>query len=88
MGTGTPPRFPTNRRETKVFDYTIPIEVGGEPAKVNGTLTWVGTGWKASVIPFVILGLAIIAAIVLADPPGAETMTNKRLVQAITVTAG
>lgn len=64
MGTGTPSQVSDESKETKVFDYTIPIEVGGEPAKVNGTLTWVGTGSKAPVIPFVILGLAIIAAIV------------------------
>nr|HNH87644.1 transmembrane domain-containing protein [Solirubrobacterales bacterium] len=64
MGTGTPSQVTDESKETKVFDYVIPIEVGGEPAKINGTLTWVGTGSKAPVIPFVILGLAIIAAIV------------------------
>lgn len=64
MGLDIPPQVKDESKETKVFDYTIPIEVGGEPAKVNGTLTWVGTGSKAPVIPFVILGLAIIAAIV------------------------
>lgn len=64
MGTGTPSQVTDESKETKVFDYTIPIEVGGEPARINGTLTWVGTGSKAPVIPFVILGLAIIAAIV------------------------
>ena len=36
---------------------------GGKPAKIDGTLIWVGTGSKAPVIPFVILGLAILAAI-------------------------
>jgi len=63
MGQGTPPQVKDESKKTKVFDYTIPIEVGGQPAKVNGTLTWVGTGSKAPVIPFVILGLAIIAAV-------------------------
>lgn len=63
MGQGTPPQVKDESVETKVFDYMIPIEVGGKPARVNGTLTWVGTGSKAPVIPFVILGLAIIAAL-------------------------
>lgn len=62
MGQGTPPQVKDESEKTKVFDYVIPLEVGGEPAKVNGTLTWVGTGSKPPVIPFVILGLAIIAA--------------------------
>lgn len=63
MGQGTPPQVKDESKETKVFNYEIPIEVGGRPAKVEGTLTWVGTGSKAPVVPFVILGLAIVAAI-------------------------
>lgn len=63
MGQGTPPQVKDESKETKVFNYKIPIEVAGKPAKIDGTLTWVGTGSKAPVIPFVILGLAIIAAI-------------------------
>ena len=62
MSQGTPPQVKDKSEKTKVFDYTIPIEVGGQPAKIDGTLTWVGTGSKAPVIPFVILGLAILAA--------------------------
>jgi LPXTG-motif cell wall-anchored protein len=63
MSPTVPPQVKDESKETKIFDYTIPIEVGGEPAKINGTLTWVGNGSSAPVIPFVILGLAIIAAI-------------------------
>jgi LPXTG-motif cell wall-anchored protein len=63
MGQGTPPQVKDESEKTKVFDYRIPIEVGGKPAKIDGTLIWVGTGSKAPVIPFIILGLAIIAAI-------------------------
>lgn len=63
MSPSTPPQVKDESKETKVFDYKIPIEVGGSPATINGTLTWVGTGSKAPVIPFVILGLAIIAVV-------------------------
>ncbi|MCB0831468.1 MAG: hypothetical protein KDB64_11125, partial [Solirubrobacterales bacterium] len=44
MSQGTPPQVKDKSEKTKVFDYTIPIEVGGQPAKIDGTLTWVGTG--------------------------------------------
>jgi hypothetical protein len=62
MGQGTPPQVKDESEKTKVFDYAIPIEVGGKPAKIDGTLIWVGTGSKAPVIPFIILGLAVFAA--------------------------
>lgn len=64
MSPSTPPQVKDESKETKIFDYTIPIEVGGRPARVNGTLTWVGNGSKAPVVPFIVLGLAIVAAIV------------------------
>ena len=40
-----------------------PASLFGGIATIDGTLTWVGTGSKAPVIPFVILGIAILAAI-------------------------
>lgn len=63
MSESLPPQVKDESKETKVFDYEIPIEVDGKPATVNGTLTWVGNDSKAPVIPFVILGLAVIAAL-------------------------
>ena len=62
MGEGTPPQVEDESEETRVFDYSIPITVGGEPARVNGTLTWVGNDSNVPVIPFIILGLAVVAA--------------------------
>lgn len=62
MGEGVPPQVGDESKEARVFDYAIPVEVGGKPVKVSGTLTWVGNDSKPPVIPFVILGLAIIAA--------------------------
>ena len=62
MGQGTPDQVTDESKETKVFDYVIPIKVDGEPARVEGTLTWVGNDSNVPVVPFVLLGLAIIAA--------------------------
>ncbi len=62
MGSGLPPQVNDESKETKVFDYVIPLEVAGQPVKASGTLTWVGNDSKVPVIPFVILGLAIVAA--------------------------
>ena len=62
MGTGLPDQVTDESKETKVFDYRIPIEVGGDPVRIDGTLTWVGSDSQAPVVPFVILGLAILAA--------------------------
>jgi hypothetical protein len=63
MSESLPPQVKDESKETKVFDYEIPIEVDGKSATVDGTLTWVGNDSKAPVIPFVILALAVIAAI-------------------------
>lgn len=63
MGQGTPPQVKDEGVKTKVFDYRIPILVNGEPAKVSGTLTWVGSDSQVPVLPFAILGLAVLAAI-------------------------
>lgn len=63
MGEGTPPQVKDESERTKVFDYTIPIRVAGKPVKVSGTLTWAGKDSGVPVIPFLILGLAILAAI-------------------------
>ena len=62
MGEGLPPQVKDESVKTKVFDYAIPVEVGGKPARIEGTLTWVGSDSNVPVIPFVILGLAVAAA--------------------------
>ncbi len=64
MAQGTPPQVEDESVETKVFDYEIPIEVGGQPAAIDGTLTWVGEAGGFPLVPFVILavvGVALIA---------------------------
>ena len=65
MGDGIPSVVTDQDVKTKVFDYSIPIEVGGEPGAINGTLFWVGQENDAPVLPFVILGVVTIALLAL-----------------------
>lgn len=60
MGIGTPPQVDDPSTETKVFDYSIPVTVGGKPADVNGTLTWVGEQSRFPIAPFIGLALLIV----------------------------
>lgn len=62
MSESLPPQVEDESQEVKIFDYEIPIEVDGRPVRVDGTLRWVGNDSSVPVIPFVILGLAVIAA--------------------------
>ncbi len=42
MGAGRPPAVEDPERRTKVFDWDVPLRVGGTAGSVAGTLTWVG----------------------------------------------
>jgi hypothetical protein len=42
MGAGRPAAVRDPGVETKVFDWELPLRVGGRPASVAGTLTWLG----------------------------------------------
>ena len=59
MAQGTPPQVKDESVETKVFDYEIPIDVGGSAGTINGTLTWVGEDSGFPILPFI--GLALVA---------------------------
>jgi hypothetical protein len=58
MGQGTPEQVRDEGERTEVFDYEVPIEAGGEPAAVTGTLVWVGKDDGFPVAPFAGLGAA------------------------------
>jgi hypothetical protein len=40
MSRSLPPQVKDKSRRTKVFDYAIPLRVGGQPASIRGTLFW------------------------------------------------
>jgi len=64
MGLNTPPQVDDESVETKVFDYSIPVEVDGKPVRINGTLTWVGDQDGFSFVPFILLAVLIVAGAV------------------------
>jgi hypothetical protein len=57
MGQGTPEQVTDEGERTEVFDYSIPVEVGGNRAAITGTLVWVGQDSGFPVLPFVILAV-------------------------------
>jgi hypothetical protein len=63
MGRGTPPQVGDESTETPVFNYSVPLEVGGKAARANGTLTWVGSDSGFPVLPFAGLALVAIAGL-------------------------
>lgn len=59
MARTTPPQVEDESRRTEVFDYRVPIEVGGERDAIAGTLYWVGPA-DTSKTPFLIAAAAIV----------------------------
>lgn len=47
MSTDKPPQVKDAGKLAKVFDWVVPIGVGGERVKASGTLWWVPTGQRA-----------------------------------------
>jgi hypothetical protein len=65
MSTGTPGQVTDTSKKTKIFDYKVPIQVGGQPAAITGTLYWVGEAGGLPILPFAILGaLTLVGAAV------------------------
>lgn len=40
MGKGTPPQVKDKGKRQKVFDWEVPLQAGGAPAAITGTLFW------------------------------------------------
>jgi hypothetical protein len=66
MSTSTPKQVTDPDVRTKIFDYSIPIEVGSAQGAIKGTLYWVGPpDGSAPVAPFVALGVATLVLVAL-----------------------
>jgi len=66
MSESTPGKVTDPDVRTKIFDYSIPIEVGGERGSIDGTLFWVGPQDEATpVLPFIALGVVTLGLVAL-----------------------
>jgi hypothetical protein len=66
MSRSLPPQVKHQDQRTKVFDWRVPLAVGGKPAAINGSLVWVGKhGGGAPVAAIIALVLVAIAGPVL-----------------------
>jgi hypothetical protein len=63
MGQGTPPQVKDPDVETKVFDWTVPIEVGGTGGAIAGTLHWTPLPGGGPPLGAIIAGAAILIAL-------------------------
>ena len=67
MSRSLPPQVEDTSERTKIFDYAVPIRVGGRPAEITGTLYWVGEEDGFPLAPFIgLAGLALIATAAIA----------------------
>jgi hypothetical protein len=61
---GAPPMVKDRSNQAKVFDYEVPLNVGGAPVKVAGTLVWVGEqGGGAPIGAIVAFALVLLVAL-------------------------
>jgi hypothetical protein len=60
MGKGRPPQVKDPDKRQKVFDWDVPLQVGGTPATITGTLFWTPQGGSGAPTGAIILGAAIV----------------------------
>jgi hypothetical protein len=58
MAKTTPPQVKDESVETKIFDWSIPIEVGGQPGEIAGTLSW--TPLPGGGAPWLLIGIVVV----------------------------
>jgi hypothetical protein len=73
MSTIAPKQVTDKTKRTKVFDWTVPLQVGTTNASVEGTLFWAGTGGGGTPVG-AYAGLALIALLGL----GAVVLVRRR----------
>jgi len=63
MAEGTPPQVKDESVRTKVYDWTVPIEVGGERGAIAGTLFWTPLPGGGPPLAAIIAGAGILIAL-------------------------
>ncbi len=66
MSEGTPPQVKDDSVRTKVFDWSVPIEVGGERGAIAGTLFWTPLPAGGAPVGAIVAGAAIVIALCIA----------------------
>jgi hypothetical protein len=66
MAEGTPPQVTDESVRTKVFDWSVPIEVGGERGAIAGTLFWTPLPGGGAPLGAILAGAAIVIALCIA----------------------
>jgi hypothetical protein len=80
MSPVTPPEVKDTSRRTKIFSWSVPIEVGTQRGAIHGELFWVPENSKTptaaivALIAIVLLGVALVLFVrarrARSDPPG------------------
>jgi hypothetical protein len=63
MEKGKPPQVKDEDQRTKIFDWDVPMTVGGQPAKAVGTLEWVPAS-SSGTSPLLFVGLGVLALLI------------------------
>jgi LPXTG-motif cell wall-anchored protein len=63
MEKGTPPQVKDESKRTKIFDWNVPMTVGGESARALGTLEWVPES-SSDTSPLLFAGLGALALLI------------------------
>lgn len=70
MSKSLPPQVKVRSKRTKVFDYAIPLRVGGQPGSIRGTLFWqpdsgggAPVGAIVGLVALALLGLGAVAVV-------------------------
>ena len=66
MSKSLPGQVTDESKETKIFDWDVPVEADGEESEIAGTLYWNGTGGGPSAALIAGLGAAVLAALAFA----------------------
>ena len=74
MEKGKPPQVKDEDQRTKIFDWDVPMTVGGQPVKAVGTLEWVPAS-SSGTSPLLFVGLGALALLIGA---GALTLMRRR----------